>query len=218
MGKRYVVIGLGNFGSAVSESLFSRGHEVVAIDTNEDAVDRVATYSSRSAVADGSDPQVLSRIGAEGADAGVVSTGDDISASILATMALKDVGVREIVVKVISSAHERVMKKLGVTETVFPERDTAQNLVARMCGTALLNYVKLAENYGLQEMAVPTEWENKTLRDLQLRRKFSVLVVGVHDVLTDSIRPPDPDEILTDSDSLMVAGRLGDLERVAQLK
>lgn len=218
MPKRYVVIGLGNFGSTVCESLHARDHDVIAIDEREEAVDRVAVHSSRTAVADGTDPRVLSRVGGEGADAGVVSTGDDISASILAAMALKDVGVSEIIVKVISPAHERVMKKLGVTETVFPERDTAQDLVARMVGTALLNYVRLGEDYGLQEMAVPNHWENKTLRDLELRTKHKVLVTGIHDVLTDTIRPPDPDEILTDSDGLLVAGRIADLEKVARLK
>ena len=216
--KRYVVIGLGNFGSAVCQALHARGYETIAIDEQEEAVDRVAVHASRTAVADGSDPRVLARLGCEQADAGVVSTGDDISASILAVMALKDVQVSETIVKVISPAHERVMRKLGVTETVFPERDTAQNLVARMCGTALLNYVKLGEDYGLQEMAVPSDWENQTLRTLDLRQKHRVLVTGIHDVLTDTIRPPDPDEVLTDSDGLLVAGRLTDLEKVARLK
>ena len=216
--KRYVVIGLGNFGAAACEALYARGYEVIALDTREEAVDRVAAHASRSAVADGTDPQVLARVGAERADAGIVSTGRDVSASVLATMALKDVAVGEIVAKVISAAHERVMRKLGVAETVFPERDTAQTLVARMSGAALLNYVKLGEDFGLQEMAVPAKWENRTLRDLDLRRKYGVQVVGVHDVLTDTIRSPDPDAILTDSDGLLVGGRIADLERVAQAK
>jgi trk system potassium uptake protein TrkA len=215
---RYLVIGLGNFGSAVCDALYARGHEVIAVDLDEEAVDRVAAHASRSAVADGTDAQVLARIGGERADAGIVATGDDISASILASMALKDLKVSEVIVKVISAAHDRVMKKLGVSETVFPERDTAQNLVARMSGSALLNYTKLAEDYGLQEMALPAGWENKTLRQLDLRKKHGVLVVGVHDVLTDTIRSPDPDAILTDSDGLFVAGRLADLEKVAAMK
>ena len=217
MANRYVVVGLGNFGSAVAEALHARGHEVIAVDQREDAVDRIAPHCSRAAVADGTDPRAIKRLGGEGADAGVVGTGDDISASILATMALKDVGVKNVIAKVISAPHERVMRKLGVTESVFPERDTAQNLVARMLGSALLNYVKLGENYGLQEMACPAAWERRTLRDLELRARYKVLVVGIHDVLTDSIRAPDPDEILTDSDGLLVAGRTKDLEKIAQI-
>ena len=216
--KRYVVIGLGNFGSAVCEALYSRGYDVVAVDTRAAAVDQIAPHVTRAALADGTDPQVLVRVGAERSDAGIVSTGDDISASILATMALKDVGVGTIYVKVISAVHDRVMRKLGVEETVFPERDTAMNLAARISGTALLKYVKLGEDFGVQEMAVPDSWDRNTLRQLDLRRKFGVLVIGIHDVLTDQIRAPDPDEVLTESDGLLVAGRVRDLERVAQVK
>ena len=215
---RYVVIGLGNFGSAVCESLFSKGHEVIAVDLNENAVDHIAPHVTRSALADGTDPAVLTRLGCDGADAGIVSTGDDISAAILATMALKDAGVGMIYAKVISAAHDRVMRKLGVEETVFPERDTAVNLVARITGKALLNYVKLGEDFGIQEMAVPEAWERKTLRTLDLRRHYGVLVIGIHDVLTDQMRSPDPDDVLTESDGLLVAGAVKDLEKVAQVR
>ncbi len=216
--KRYVVIGLGNFGSAVCEALFARGSDVIAVDTRPAAVDQIAPHVTRAALADGTDPLVLQRVGAERADAGIVSTGDDISASILATMALKDVKVDKIYVKVISAAHDRVMRKLDVEETIFPERDTAINLAARISGSALLNYVRLGEDFGVQEMAVPNEWEKTTLRQLDLRRRYGVLVIGIHDVLTDQMRPPDPDEVLTDSDGLLIAGRVQDLEKVAQLK
>ncbi len=216
--KRYVIVGLGNFGSSVCETLYARGHEVIAVDMREEAVDRVAQFASRSAVADGTDVSVLRRLGAEGADAGVVGTGDDISASILASMALKDIKVEQTIAKVISNEHDRVMKKLGVDETVFPERDTAQNLVARMLGPALLNYVRLGPDYGLQEMAVPNKWDGRTLRDLNLRQKHGVLVVGIHDVLTDTVRSPDPDAVLTDSDGLLISGSIKDLEHVAEIK
>ena len=216
--KRYVVIGLGNFGSAVCEALYARGNDVVAVDTRPGAVDQIAPHVTRAALADGTDPQVLVRIGAERADAGIVSTGDDISASILAAMALKDVGVNTIYVKVISSVHDRVMRKIGVEETVFPERDTAINLAARVSGSALLNYVRLGEDFGVQEMAVPDQWDKATLRKLDLRRRYGVLVIGIHDILTGQMRPPDPDEVLTESDGLLVAGRVRDLEKVAQLR
>jgi trk system potassium uptake protein TrkA len=215
---RYLVIGLGNFGSAVCENLYGRGHDVIAVDVNEEAVDRIAQHATRTAVADGTDAQVLSRLGGEGADAGIVGTGDDISASILAIMALKDIGVEHIIAKVISPAHDRIMKKIGVSETVFPERDTAQNLVARLLGPRVLNYVKLGPDFGLQEIALPAEWEKKTLRELNLRQNHGVLVVGIHDVLTDRIHSPDPDQTLTDSDGLLVSGRLADLEKLAAIR
>lgn len=216
--KRFVIVGLGNFGSSVAESLHARGHEVVAVDGNEAAVDRIGPHATRAAVGDGRSVQILERLGARDADAGVVSTGDDIAASILAAIAMKDVGVKDVYVKVISVDHARVMDRIGVTETIFPERESALSLGTRMSGIALLNYVKLGPGFGIQEMAVPGEWISKTLRSLKLRDAYGVAVIAIHDVLTDQMRPvPDPDEPLQDSDTLLVAGKEEDLAKIAQL-
>src|SRR5690606_31331809 len=106
--------------------------EVIALDMNGEAVDRISPFVSRAAVGDGKSLKTLERIGAKGADAAVISTGDDITASILSTMAMHDIGVREVYVKVISRDHARVMERLGVTETVFPERESALSLGKRM--------------------------------------------------------------------------------------
>lgn len=217
--KRYVIVGLGNFGSSVAEALFARGHEVIAIDPNEDAVDRVASFVTRAAVGDARDLQVLERIGAHGADAGVVGTGDDITASILSTMALHDAAIRDVYVKVISRDHARVMERMGVTESIFPERESALALGARISGPGLLNYVQLAPGFSIQEMAVPECWTGRSLRDLELRKDYGVSVVAVHDVLNDSINPaPDPDAPLKESDALLVAGRNEDLGKLAGLR
>jgi trk system potassium uptake protein TrkA len=217
--KRFVVIGLGNFGASVAEALHANGHDVIAIDPSEEAVDRIAPHVSRAAVGDGRSMQTLDRVGVRGADAGVVSTGDDITASILATMALRDLGVRDVFVKVVSRDHARVMERIGVTETVFPERDSALALGTRMSGTALLNYVRLGTGFSIQEMGVPEDWTGKTLRQLDLRRRYNVSVIGLHDVLTDKINVAlDPDQVLKDSDTLLVAGRDEDLARAAMVK
>jgi trk system potassium uptake protein TrkA len=216
--KRYVIVGLGNFGSSVAESLHSQGHEVIVIDTNETAVDNAAQRAGRAAVGDGRNLQTLERIGAKGADAGIVSTGDDITASILATMALKDLGIPSIYVKVVSKEHARVMERIGVSETVFPERESALALGRRITATALLNYVRLGSGFSIQEMAPPQAWNHKTLRELNLRAKHNVIVVAIHDVLTDSIASPNPDDIVKDSDTLLIAGKDADLARIAEIK
>ena len=217
--KRFIVIGLGNFGSSVAEALFAKGHEVIAIDPDERAVDRIAPHATRAAVGDGRDIQVLERVGAKDADAGVVSTGDDVTASILATMSLHDLNVRDVFVKVISRDHARVMSRMGVTESIFPERESAIALGARMSGEGLLNYVRLGSGFNIQEMALPQSWNGETLRQLELRKRFSITVVAIHDVLTDKIDPaPNPDAVLKESDTLLVAGRAEDLARVAAIR
>lgn len=217
--KRFIVIGLGNFGSSVAESLHAKGHEVIAIDTDEAAVDQIGPRVSRAAVGDGRSLEMLERVGAKGADAGVVNTGDDIAASILTTMALHDLGIKDVYVKVVSRDHARVMERMDVTESIFPERESALSLATRMSGEAILNYVRLGTGFSIQEMAVPQAWNGQTLRQLELRRQYAVSVVAVHDVLTDEITSaPNPDAVLKESDTLLVAGRDEDLAKAAQVR
>jgi trk system potassium uptake protein TrkA len=214
--KRFVVIGLGNFGSSAAEALYAQGHEVVAVDPREGAVDRIAAHVTRAAVADGSNVEVLERAGARGADVGIVSTGDDITASILATMALRDLEVRDVFVKVVSRDHARVMERIGATETIFPERDTALELASRLSQSAVLNFVRLGAGFSVQEMAVRSDWVGKTLRELELRRQYGITVIALHDMLRDQIvGTPDPDVVLKGSETLLVAGKDEDLARAA---
>jgi trk system potassium uptake protein len=216
--KRFVVIGLGNFGSSVAAALHAQRHDVVAVDLEEAAVERIASRVSRAVVGDGRSLQTLQQVGVEDADGAVVSTGDDITASILATMSLRDLRVRDIYVKVISADHARVMEKLGVTETVFPERDSAMRLATRISSATILNYFRLGPDFSVQEMAVPTAWIGHCLRELRLRDRFHISVVAVRDVLTDTIATvPDPDTPLKESDTLLVAGRDEDLAGAAKL-
>ena len=217
--KRFVVVGLGNFGSSVAEALYAQGHDVVALDLDEKAVDRIAPRVSRAAVGDGRSGATLERAGAKDADVGIVSTGDDITASILSTLALRDHGVAEIYVKVISSEHARVMEKIGVTETIFPERESGLRLATRVSSRGILNYVRLGTGFSVQEMAVPESWIGRTLRELALPRRYRISVLAVHDVLRDEmILVPEPDARLKESDTLLIAGSDEDLAKAAKVR
>ncbi len=217
--KRFIIVGLGNFGFTVANSLSEIGHDVIAVDLEGDLVDRLAKFVSHAAVGDATDVEILRRIGAAEADAAIVSTGDDIASSILATMALKDLKVKDIFVKVVSSDHARVMHRIGVTDVVFPERDTALALSARVSGSALLNYVRLGTDFSIQEMGVPSSWHGKSIRELELRQNYDLTIVALHDVLTDKITAtPDPDYLLKDSHTLLVAGDDAALKKAASLK
>ena len=217
--KRFIVVGLGNFGFTVAQALAENGHDVIAVDMNGDVVDRLAPLVSHAAVGDATDIQTLRRIGASEADAAVVSTGDDISSSILVSMALQDLQVKDVYVKVVSSDHARVMKRLGITDVVFPERDTALALSTRIIGSALLNYVRLGPGFSIQEMGVPSRWEGRSIRELELRQHYDITIVALHDVLTGKFSAtPDPDHILKDSDTLLVAGDDAALARAASVQ
>jgi trk system potassium uptake protein TrkA len=217
--KRFIVAGLGNFGATVAMSLSEAGHEVIAVDQDGAVVDRLGGVVTQAAVGNAADTETLSRLGADRADAAIVSTGSDIAASVLTAMALSDLKVREVYVKVVSEEHARVMQRLGVTETIFPERDTAMELATRLSGTGLMNYVKLGTDFSIQEMEVPGSWVGSTIRELNLRQNYSVNIVAVHDFLTSTTHPsPSPEYRLKDSDTLLVAGTDEDLARAAKVE
>jgi trk/ktr system potassium uptake protein len=217
--KRFVVIGLGNFGASVATALAAMHHEVTALDVDAAKVERVAMLVARAVMGDGTDHEVLERIGARDADVGIVSTGDDVTASVLTAIGLRDCGVDEVHVKVISDIHARILEKLGVAGTIFPEREAAELLAKRVASRSILNYVYLGPRFSAQEMAVPEHWIGRTLRELELPRRYSVSVIAVHDCLSDEIRPvPDPDALLKDSDTVLVAGRDEHLRRVASIR
>jgi trk system potassium uptake protein TrkA len=217
--KRFIVIGLGNFGSILARRLHRLGHDVVAIDPRAEVVDALGPHVARAVVGDATKREVLEEVGARAADAAVISTGENLAASILALLAVRDMGVKEIFVKVRSDDHARIADSLGATESVFPERESALGLASRVTSGKLLQYVQLGEDLSLQEMPVPEEWIGKNLRELELPQRYRVQVVAVHDVLLDSFTPvPDPGRRLTQSDALLVAGDPRSLERLAKMR
>lgn len=217
--QRFISVGLGTFGSYVALTLNEKGHEVIAIDVDEQRIDSIGQHVTRAVVGDAREKETLKQIGAEDADTAVVSTGDDMSACILAVLALQDLGVETIYVKVISEDHARIMHRLGVTETVLPERDTAQDLAIQLArGGEVRKYVHLGYEFSIQEMTVPGDWTGQTLRALDLQRTYEVTIIARHDTTTDAIdAPPDPDKPLKASDTLVVAGQDDSLQRLTNL-
>jgi len=217
--QRFVVVGLGHFGSWIARALYQQGHEVIGIDANPAAVDGLADAVTKGVVGDGTDCGLLAEVGVEGADAAVVSTGDDLAASVLATQALKDVHVRDVFVKVNSPEAARVSLALGVTDTIFPEREAALRLAHRLSSKAVFDYLPLAKGYSMQEIAIPDPWIGRSLRDLALPKAHGINVVAIYDVLMGALQPvPDPDTPLKESDLAVVVGRDDAIAKVLSAK
>lgn len=205
--QRFVVVGLGHFGGWAAQALFAQGHDVIAIESNAQLADRFHDRVTVVVVGDATDRDLLRQVGAGDADAAIISTGQDLATSILATLALRDLGVHEIYVKVASAEAARALDAFGVRETIFPEREVADRLAHRITSKAVLEYVPLAPGYSLQEVAIPDGWLGKTLRTLALPGAHGIQIVALRDMLSGSIEVvPDPDRALRDSDVAIVAG------------
>lgn len=215
--KRFVVIGLGRFGSWVARALYDQGFEVIGIDSDESLVDRFADQMTRCVAGDGTDPQVLRQVGAADVDAAVVSTGEDLAATILGIQALTELGISEIYAKTSSPRAARAIERFDVVETIFPEREVAERLARRMASSTVLDYIRLGMEYSIQEMAIPDAWLGKTLRELALPTTHEVQIVALYDVLNDRWNVvPDPDHPLTESDVAIVAGHDETLARLTR--
>jgi len=205
--KRFVVVGLGRFGSRIAKALYAEGFEVVAIDLDEARVDRFANEVTRAVAADGTEPDVLTEVGADDADAAILSTGEDLAATMLGTQALQALGVEEIYVKVSSERAARAMRRFGVTETIFPEREVAERLARRLESATVLDYVRIGEEYSVQEMAVPSDWVGKTLAELDLAVEKGLQVIALRQPHSRDWRVvPDPHEPIQADDLAIVAG------------
>lgn len=204
---RYAVIGLGKFGSWVARTLESLGHEVIAIEADGILIDRHAEFVSRAVQGDATDPVVLRGAGVAGVDAAVISMGENLAASILATVALRDLGVRDLYVKAAGDAEARALNALGVSEVIIPEKEAGVRLAHRMGATEVLDYLPLGEGHSIQEIAIPPAWVGRSLRELEPRVQLGIQVIAVRCALTEAVHvPPDPDAVLKDSDALIVAG------------
>lgn len=177
--KSYVVVGLGRFGSEVARQLYRCGCEVLAIDIKSELVQQISQDVTHAAVADSRDKEVLRMLGAADFDCAVIAIGDDLAASVLVTMNMKELGVPYLVCKAHDDIHRRVLEKLGADRVVIPEQENAARLAKSLSAPNLLDYIELSEDYSIVELPAPKSWEGKNLKELNVRAKLGVNILAV---------------------------------------
>ncbi|MDO8943352.1 MAG: TrkA family potassium uptake protein [Desulfobacterales bacterium] len=213
--KRVVVIGLGIFGSQLARQLYESGLEVVAIDKNRDVVQRIKDHSTKAVLADATDKEVLESIGIDAKDTVVISFGEDLSASTLLTLYLKEMKVKEIIVKVPNEDYKRILLKVGASEAIIPEREMANKVARSIISPNVLEYLPISEDYTIVELAPPTTFIGKSLADLDLRKKYNLQVIAIRDVLDNKMQlVPRASAIIKDSDVLVIIGKEDDISRI----
>jgi len=205
--KRICVIGLGQFGSEMARQL-AKNCEVLALDRDEDQVNAIAEQVQQALIVDAKDFNILSSIISAEYDEAVVSLGESMEASILCTLHLKKIGVPVIRAKAISEDHASILRSVGCTETIFPERETAQRIAAQIINPNLLDFIPLAEGFEVIDVAPPDEFCSHSLQQLNLRDRFGIFVIGVKELVPPRfVFLPGPDFVVKPSDILVVIGR-----------
>ncbi|GFR39336.1 potassium transporter Trk [Insulibacter thermoxylanivorax] len=212
MKKQFAVIGMGRFGSSVATSLYRLGYEVLAIDKAEDRIEDVLNQVTHAVQADSTDEEALRAIGIRNFDVVVVAIGQDIQASILTSLVLKEMGVGMLVVKAQTELHGKVLTKIGADKVIFPERDMGMRVAHHLISPNILDYIELSEDYSIVEIHVTPRMVGKSLRDLDIRAKYGCNVMAIKTQDQMNIAPRAEDVIQKD-DVLVVVGSNEDLRK-----
>ncbi|MGN1401877.1 MAG: potassium channel family protein [Bacillus sp. (in: firmicutes)] len=205
MKKEFAVIGLGRFGGSICRELVALGMEVLAIDTDEDRVNEFAAIASHAVIGDTTDEAMLKSLGIRNFDHVIVAIGDNIQASILTTLILKELGVKGITVKAQNDYHEKVLNKIGADHVVHPERDMGRRIAHKIVSNNVLDYLELSDEHSLVEIVAPKTLDGKTLLDLDIRARYGINIVAFKRG-RNIIVSPQADEEMKEGDVLIVIG------------
>ncbi|WP_210608591.1 potassium channel family protein [Priestia flexa] len=205
MKKEFAVIGLGRFGGSICKTLSDQGMEVLAIDTDEEKVNEYASIASHAVVGDSTDEGVLKSLGIRNFDHVIVAIGDNIQASILTTLILKELGVKKITVKAQNDYHAKVLSKIGANFIVHPERDMGRRIANSMISNSVLDYLELSDEHSIVELVASRRMAGNTLIDLDIRAKYGINIVAIKRN-QDIIVSPQASESIKQDDILIVIG------------
>jgi trk system potassium uptake protein TrkA len=215
MKKRVIVIGLGIFGFNIVKDLYENGFEVVAIDKNKEAVQRIKDYATKAIVADGMDREIMDIIGVTEEDLVIISFGEDLAAATLITLHLKQLKVKNIMVKVPNEEHKLILEKVGATEVIIPEKEIANKVVKSLISPNVLDYIPLSDDYMIFEMAPPNSFLGKTIAELQLRSRYHVELIAIRDIVSDRVHMvPTADFVIKDGEVMVVVGKEKDIQDI----
>ena len=200
---QYLVVGLGRFGSALATTLVEQGMQVLAIDRSMDAVEAHRGRLTDVVRGDAMDESVLAQLGAGDFTAAIVTMGDDVKASSVITMHLKELGVPYVIAKAADDFHGRMLTRLGADKVIFPERDMGQRVAHNLISEKIMDFIELSPDYSLMEMRPRPEWIDVPLRELNLRGKHRINVVAVRSG-GEVNAMPDPDTVIGADDVMLV--------------
>ena len=222
MKKHYAVIGLGRFGFSVAKTLAKYDAEVIAIDSEEERVKKAADFVTYAVQLDAIDEKALRSVGVQNVDTAIVSIGENIEASILVVMLLKELGIRNIIAKAVTTLHGKVLQNLGVNRIIFPERDMAIRVAHSLIRPSVLEQLELSQEYSIVELPTPDNLIGKTLKDTQLRTRYGVNLIAIKrrittekGIIKDSWNVnPLPTDTIEKEDILVLIGLNEDLDKM----
>lgn len=200
----YVIIGLGKFGKSLALNLAEEGKNVLAIDTNSEIVKSIEGAVTHAVVADATKKDVLTTLGVQNFDCAIICIGDDLAASMLASLICKELKVPYVIAKSQSNQHKELLEKVGVDLVIFPEVYMSKKLTTALTDPFTNEIAKITEDYRIVEIICPAKWVDKSIREINIRKKYGISVVLIKS--GENIIEPLPETVFEKGDSLVISG------------
>ncbi|MDE6182579.1 MAG: TrkA family potassium uptake protein [Eubacteriales bacterium] len=213
--KQVAILGLGRFGQSVAKTLAESGCDVLCCDKDMENVNEMSKYGCHVFQADATDSQVLSEFGINNFDVVIVAIGENMEASILATMMAKDLGAKMVIAKARNDIQKSILEKVGADRVVLPERDMGKRIASTLIATNIIDYINLSDKFAIAEIEAHEKWIGKTILDSNIRAKFGVNIVAIKKYKEkDILVSPDPTTIIEQGDILVVVGETPSIEKI----
>lgn len=214
--KQFVVIGLGTFGFNVAVELAKQGHQVLAIDNDKSIVEEIKNYVTEAVTASAMDKETLTELVGDNFDTAILGLGEPyMEATVLAILHLKNLGVKNIIVKSMNELRGKVYSSVGATEIIYPEKESALRLANKLSIPTLIDQIPLAPEYSIFEIALPDGFAGKSIREINIRQKYGVTIIAIKNILEDKmIVVPPADHIFVPDSALIVLGKHSDINKL----
>ncbi len=208
--KSFAVIGLGQFGITLAETLAESNSDVLAVDVNDEKIQEVADKVTYAVRADVREPGVLKSLGVQNVDVVVVAISDDIEASIVATMQAKELGVPFVMAKATNALHGRILDKIGADNVIYPEQSMGFRIAKNLMTNGYVDVFELSSEFSIAEFKIPDDWVGKSLMELKIREKYRINVIGIKQNEQVDVNI-GPEEVLQEGCSIIAIGKNQDL-------
>ena len=177
--KSILLIGLGRFGKYIAMKLNSMNHEVMAIDNSEERVNAILPYVTNAQIGDSTNAEFMQSLGVDNYDACIVAIGDDFQSSLETAFLLKELGAKKVIARASKGTQEKILLRNGADEVVYPEKKIAAWTAITCTSDAVMDYIEINSEYGIYEMAVPEEWNNRTVIEIDIRKRYGINILGI---------------------------------------
>lgn len=214
MNKQYLILGAGTFGQSIAHRLQELDQEVLVVDHDPEVVQRMADQIKFAVEGDVTHESTLREIGVRNFDVVIVSIGNDIQASIMTTILLKEMGIEHVICKADNDLHAKVLYKIGATRVVIPEQEMGSRIAQNLVNKNILDFINLSDKFTIVEMPIRPEWAGKTVQQLDLRRQHGINIIAIKHGEEFTIRIA-PDSILHQGDNILVIGEIEEIEELS---